>query len=196
MLSSSSAVSPSPAMSAAIAARRRPSRMASRTGLVLNKQHTHALDATGGGHIVGISKIAYGLVTPRCLDWGVHGEPARTTGSRTRSTSPPLSSSVRLLSAFSATRRWRPRLCRQRHQSRQHSARTTVRVAIIKVHLTRLTLSSLRARRSSMTTFRPPTLTRNLPRPPRAALGRCWRRGRVLRQQWLAFPEAPGTTVP
>jgi hypothetical protein len=37
-------------------------------GLVLNDQHTHAL-MLRAAHIAGVSKTAYVLATPRCLDW-------------------------------------------------------------------------------------------------------------------------------
>ena len=68
-LSGSRAVSPSPAMSAAMASRRRPSRMSfCHIGLVLDDQHTHA-PMLKTAPIVGVSKTAYMLATPRRLDW-------------------------------------------------------------------------------------------------------------------------------
>src|SRR3954447_11778081 len=69
MLSSSRAVSPSPAMSAAIASRRRPLRIAS---AIYGSSSTSNTRTRGGydlAHIVGVSKIAYALATPRCLKW-------------------------------------------------------------------------------------------------------------------------------
>ena len=55
-------------MSAAIASRRRPSRIASAIGLVLNEQHAHAR-CYEPAHIAGVSKTAYVLATPRRLQW-------------------------------------------------------------------------------------------------------------------------------
>ena len=74
-------------------------------------------------------KLHTWLATPRCLDWGAC-PPANQHGQRAAvhdrgSSLPPLSSSPRLLSAFSAAHRWRPRLCRQRHRSRQHALERT-----------------------------------------------------------------------
>src|SRR5215207_9467960 len=69
MLSSSRAVSPSPAMSAAIASRRRPSRIASAIRGSSSTINTRMLRCYEPAHIVGISKNAYVLATPGCLDW-------------------------------------------------------------------------------------------------------------------------------
>src|ERR671935_82155 len=56
-------------MSAAIASRRRPSRIASAIYGSSSTSNTRTLRCYELAHIVGISKTAYVLATPRCLDW-------------------------------------------------------------------------------------------------------------------------------
>ena len=132
MLSSSSAVSPSPAMSAAIASRRSPSRMASAMiGLVLDDQHTHALDATS-------RRISSAYRKPHTC-WQHHAAltgsmrqtaAARTTTRRIPGSLPPAWSSSPLRSsepsAISQHRRRRPRSAerspRRRHRAEPPSA--------------------------------------------------------------------------
>ena len=69
MLSSSRAVSPSPAMSAAMASRRRPSRMASAMKGSSSTISTRMLPMLRTAHIAGICKAAYALATAACLEW-------------------------------------------------------------------------------------------------------------------------------
>src|SRR4051812_46869109 len=56
-------------MSAAIASRRRPSRMASAMYGSSSTSSTRMLRCYELAHIADISKTAYGPATPRCLEW-------------------------------------------------------------------------------------------------------------------------------
>src|SRR3954451_16939264 len=56
-------------MSAAIASRRRPSRMASAMKGSSSTIKTRMLRCYEVAHVVGISKTGYVPATPRCLDW-------------------------------------------------------------------------------------------------------------------------------
>src|SRR3954447_17085571 len=67
-------------MSAAIASRRRPSRMASAMKGSSSTIKTRMLRCYEVAHIVGISKTTYVPATPRCLQWR-HDLPRTSTNS-------------------------------------------------------------------------------------------------------------------
>ena len=151
----------------------------------------------GPAHIVGVSKTAYVLATPRCLHWRRdlqrNQHERRSTGPGSAgSVSPACSSSSRRSPRPSATRSpailvLDPR--RPHHPSTAPAARTPVRSA-------RPTVPSPTARRSSTRSRASPTSIRICsvpcarPRPmPRTTAS-------SPRRQRLAFPGAPGAAPP
>ena len=107
-------------------------------GLVLDDQHAHACSMLRAGHVVGVSKTAYGPATPRCVDWAAcPTATARTTPSDAQDRPPACWSSSRPSPSPSAPRGWCPRRRRPRHPSsrlrprpaRRSSSSTTLPVA-------------------------------------------------------------------
>src|SRR3954453_24247048 len=74
-------------MSAAIASRRRPSRIASAIRGSSSTSSTRTLGCYEPAHIAGVSKTAYVPATPRCLEWRRDRQPTSTNDDRSGSDS-------------------------------------------------------------------------------------------------------------
>ena len=193
MLSSSSAVSPSPAMSAAIASRRSPSRMASAmkgsSSTISTRIRPRCYEPAP---IAGISKSSTCWQHHDSLTGGMtYSEPARTTNRRIPTASLP--ASLVVVAAISAA---------LGHQLLASSSSTAASP-----------IDALRGERSGALGeaggavpdgakvfdegSRPwPTSTPTSRCPARCRDGCRGRRGRALRQQWMAFSGVPEAALP